>query len=84
MRIVPNGDAIEAGEVDIIVVSDHGMTQRSRERAIFLDDHVALTELDVAHWGPYLSATPTTRHVRPPPSARARFSPRASSGTPKK
>lgn len=44
--------------VDIVVVSDHGMTQLSRDRAIFLDDHVNIDDFWIAAWGPYVTLDP--------------------------
>jgi len=44
--------------VDLLVVSDHGMTDLSRERAIFLDDHVDPEDFWIAAWGPYVTLDP--------------------------
>ena len=44
--------------VDLVVVSDHGMTELSRERAIFLDDHVVADDFWIAAWGPYVTLDP--------------------------
>jgi predicted AlkP superfamily pyrophosphatase or phosphodiesterase len=44
--------------VDILVVSDHGMTELSRERAIFLDDHVDIDAFWIATWGAYVTLDP--------------------------
>jgi predicted AlkP superfamily pyrophosphatase or phosphodiesterase len=45
-------------DVDLIVVSDHGMAQLSRDRAIFLDDHVDIDAFWIAAWGPYATLDP--------------------------
>ncbi len=39
-------------KVNIIMVSDHGMTETSRERIIFLDDYVDPASVDVINWLP--------------------------------
>lgn len=38
--------------VNIIVVSDHGMTQMSRDRVIFLDDYINRDDVTIAHLTP--------------------------------
>jgi predicted AlkP superfamily pyrophosphatase or phosphodiesterase len=38
--------------VDIVVVSDHGMTPTSPTRAIVLDDYINLADVDVIDWNP--------------------------------
>jgi len=44
-------------KVNIIIVSDHGMAERSPERVIFLDDFVDLGAVDVIDWSPILMAS---------------------------
>lgn len=44
--------------VDLLVVSDHGMAQLSRERAVFLDDYVDLDDYFILSWGPYATLDP--------------------------
>jgi len=44
--------------VDLLIVADHGMTNRSPERAIFLDDYIDLSWVDVIHWSPQLAMRP--------------------------
>jgi predicted AlkP superfamily pyrophosphatase or phosphodiesterase len=39
-------------QVNIIVVSDHGMSSTSRKKLIFLDDYIDLKEVRIADWGP--------------------------------
>ena len=55
-------DGLEArglfDQVDLIVVSDHGMTELSRDRAIFLDDHIDIDDYWIAAWGPYVTLDP--------------------------
>lgn len=38
--------------VDIIVVSDHGMTPVSADRAIVLEDYIDMADVDVIDWNP--------------------------------
>jgi predicted AlkP superfamily pyrophosphatase or phosphodiesterase len=42
----------------IVVVSDHGMTQLSRDRAVFLDDFLDLATVDVTEWTGTLTLAP--------------------------
>ena len=44
--------------VTVIVVSDHGMTLSSAERAIVLDDYIALRDVDVIDWTPVAAIAP--------------------------
>ncbi|HZS44031.1 MAG TPA: ectonucleotide pyrophosphatase/phosphodiesterase [Blastocatellia bacterium] len=37
------------GQVNIIVVSDHGMAAVSRERRVFLEDYISLSDLEPGH-----------------------------------
>ncbi len=46
--------------VDLMVVSDHGMTELSRERAIFIDDFVDPDDFWIAAWGAYTTLDPRT------------------------
>ena len=39
-------------QVDIIIVSDHGMSQLSRDRMIFIDDYINLDEVTMVDWSP--------------------------------
>lgn len=43
---------------DLLIVSDHGMAGLSRERAVFLDDHVDPDDFWIAAWGPYVTLDP--------------------------
>lgn len=45
-------------EVHIIVVSDHGMTPVSPERAIVLDDYISSDDVDVVDWTPVAAIAP--------------------------
>jgi predicted AlkP superfamily pyrophosphatase or phosphodiesterase len=47
-----------AGRVDVIVVSDHGMSQLSRDRVIFLDDYLDPESTHVVDWSPVLAIWP--------------------------
>ena len=42
-------------QVNLIVVSDHGMAATSRKRTIVLDNYVDLKTVDVTDWGPVVS-----------------------------
>ncbi len=45
-------------EINIIVVSDHGMAATDSTRVIFLDDYVDLTQAGVIDWSPVLGLRP--------------------------
>lgn len=45
-------------DTNIVIVSDHGMAQISRERIIFLDDYVTLQDVEVVNWSPVLELIP--------------------------
>jgi predicted AlkP superfamily pyrophosphatase or phosphodiesterase len=44
--------------VNVIVVSDHGMSATSPERLIALDDYIALDDVTVVDWSPVGAVTP--------------------------
>ena len=44
--------------VNLVLVSDHGMSQLSRERVIVLDDYVNLTTVDLVDSAPIVGMTP--------------------------
>lgn len=44
--------------VNVIVVSDHGMAQLSRDSIIFLDDYINLNDVEVIDWSPVLALRP--------------------------
>ena len=44
--------------VNIIVVSDHGMSQLSRDRIIFMDDYVNTDDVSIINWSPVTDITP--------------------------
>jgi predicted AlkP superfamily pyrophosphatase or phosphodiesterase len=50
-------------QVTLVIVSDHGMSQLSDRRVIFLDDYVDLATLDVVEWTPVAELTPKTGSV---------------------
>ena len=45
-------------DVNVIVVSDHGMSRLSRDRVIFLDDYVDPDSVRVIDWSPVLALWP--------------------------
>ena len=45
-------------EVNLIIVSDHGMSQLSAERVIALDDYISLDDVNIIHTGPVTMLTP--------------------------
>ncbi len=47
-----------ADRVDVVVVSDHGMTEINAERTIALDDYVSMDSLDVGDWSPVATIIP--------------------------
>jgi predicted AlkP superfamily pyrophosphatase or phosphodiesterase len=52
-----------ADEVDVIVISDHGMSQNSRERVILIDE---LIDIDIANpvdWDPVLALWPAAEDI---------------------
>lgn len=44
--------------VNLIVVSDHGMAEISRDRMVFLDDYIDLDEVFVVDWSPVAAIRP--------------------------
>jgi predicted AlkP superfamily pyrophosphatase or phosphodiesterase len=46
-----------------VVVSDHGMSQLSEDRVIFLDDYVDLSTIDIIEWTPALGVAPRSGSV---------------------
>lgn len=44
--------------VNIVVVSDHGMTEITAERSIALDEYVSMDSLDVGDWDPVATLIP--------------------------
>ena len=44
--------------VNLIVVSDHGMTQLSRDSIIFIDDYIDNTKAGILNWSPVTDITP--------------------------
>jgi len=44
--------------LNIIVVSDHGMAEISRDRVIFLDEYISLDQIEVVNWSPVLEIIP--------------------------
>jgi predicted AlkP superfamily pyrophosphatase or phosphodiesterase len=46
------------GRTTFVVVSDHGMTQTSKDRLIYLDDYVDPGDIEVVEWSPNVSINP--------------------------
>jgi len=44
--------------VNLIIVSDHGMTPVTRDRVIFLDDYLDLNKVNVVDWNPVAAIRP--------------------------
>jgi predicted AlkP superfamily pyrophosphatase or phosphodiesterase len=51
-----------AGKVNVIVVADHGMTEISGARSVYLDDYVSLDSLNVIDWTPVAAIAPKAGH----------------------
>ncbi len=47
-----------ADRVDVVVVSDHGMTALSAERVIYLDDYIDLSKVDIVDMSPVGAIAP--------------------------
>lgn len=47
-----------AAHTNLVIVSDHGMSQGARERTIVLDDFVDVSTLSVVDWSPILGVSP--------------------------
>jgi predicted AlkP superfamily pyrophosphatase or phosphodiesterase len=52
-----------AGRVNIIIVSDHGMSKLSRDRLDIIDDYIDPAQIDVTYSGPVTSFFPKTPDV---------------------
>ncbi|MFQ5703764.1 MAG: ectonucleotide pyrophosphatase/phosphodiesterase [Gemmatimonadales bacterium] len=50
-------------QVNVIVVADHGMAARSRNRVVLVDDYVDLETAKVIDWNPNVALRPDTAHV---------------------
>lgn len=62
-RLLDELDARGLDHINVIVVSDHGMSQLSRDRVIFLDDYLDPSSLRVADWSPILALWPDPEDV---------------------
>ncbi len=49
--------------LNVVVVSDHGMSQLSDRRIIYLEDYIDLSTVDVTDWSPNLGLTPRSGSV---------------------
>ena len=47
-----------ANRVNLVIVSDHGMAPRSRDRVVFIDDYIDVTRANAIDWGPVWTARP--------------------------
>ena len=47
-----------AEAINIIIVSDHGMATQSREKVIFLDDYINLSDVEFVNWSPVAEIIP--------------------------
>lgn len=45
-------------KVDVIIVSDHGMTPLSRDSVIFLDDYINIKDVEIIDWSPVIAIRP--------------------------
>lgn len=45
-------------EIDLIIVSDHGMSRLSRDRMIFVDDYIDPDSVRIVDWSPVLALWP--------------------------
>ena len=52
-----------SNRTNYVVVSDHGMSQLSRDRVITLDDYLDLSTVDVVEWSPVLQIIPSSGTV---------------------
>jgi len=48
----------QENQVNLIIVSDHGMAQLSREKVIFLDEYLSFEDFTVLNWSPNLDLIP--------------------------
>jgi predicted AlkP superfamily pyrophosphatase or phosphodiesterase len=63
-QLVSGAEALGlADRLDIVAVSDHGMSPLSRDRIIFLDDYVDLSTVTVVEWTPVVELIPRTGSV---------------------
>jgi ectonucleotide pyrophosphatase/phosphodiesterase family protein 5 len=47
-----------ADRLSVVVVSDHGMSQLSDQRVIYLDEYIDVSAVDVTEWSPNLGLAP--------------------------
>jgi predicted AlkP superfamily pyrophosphatase or phosphodiesterase len=62
-RLLQELDARSLDHINIIVVSDHGMSPTSQDRVIFLDDYIDPSTMRVADWNPVLALWPDAEDV---------------------
>lgn len=51
-------NSIMAGRVNLIIVSDHGMTPLSPDRVVLLDEYIDMSRVNVIDWAPVLALAP--------------------------
>ena len=49
--------------LNVVVVSDHGMSQLSDQRVIYLDDYIDISTVNVTEWSPNLGLAPRSGSV---------------------
>jgi predicted AlkP superfamily pyrophosphatase or phosphodiesterase len=54
-----------ASSVDLVIVSDHGMSATSADRLIFLDDYLDPVSANVVDWTPILGLWPSMENLEP-------------------
>ena len=47
-------------KLNLVIVSDHGMTEISRDRVIFLDDYIDTKTVEIISWSPILEIIPAS------------------------
>jgi len=45
-------------QINIIITSDHGMTEISEKRVVLLDDYIDLSAVEVVDWSPIAAIIP--------------------------
>ena len=49
--------------LNIVVVSDHGMSQLNDRRLIYLEDYIDLSTVEITEWSPVLGLVPRSRSI---------------------
>lgn len=53
-----------SGQVNLVIVSDHGMTEIDSARVVRLDEYVSLDDMEVVDWMPVAAITPALGKLR--------------------